>query len=223
MAENDINITYETLFDIARREKMQEDLQKLDADFFSNLTKYISEKQKILAKKPEGNIFSRDERQITQKQIENIRKLVSELYARRERKIINLAIIKSRTNSKLIDTTTLLPQEKNLFLYVFKILNESKKNILYNLLQAKMPQPIDASACFRTLQSAQNSAQGQEKPAEEKSSAIEKIIKFLSPVPKFVGKELETYGPFEKEDTARLPLEIADVLIKKGRAEEVKP
>ena len=48
-----------------------------------------------------------------------------------------------------------------------------------------------------------------------------KKIKFLDTVSKFVGRELEVYGPFESGDTEKLPLELADILIDKGRAEEV--
>ena len=49
-----------------------------------------------------------------------------------------------------------------------------------------------------------------------------KLVRFLYAVPKFVGKELEEYGPFGEEDIANLPSEIADVLIGKGRVEEIK-
>ena len=55
-------------------------------------------------------------------------------------------------------------------------------------------------------------------PKEEKSV---KTVRFMSAVPKFLGRELEVYGPFEEEDVANLPGEVADVLIKKGRAEEI--
>ena len=47
------------------------------------------------------------------------------------------------------------------------------------------------------------------------------MIRFLSPVPKFLGKELETYGPFGEDDVANLPSEIAAILIAKGRVEEI--
>ena len=47
-------------------------------------------------------------------------------------------------------------------------------------------------------------------------------VRFLGSVPKFVGKELEIYGPYEKEDVANLPLDIANMLINKGTAEEIK-
>jgi DNA replication initiation complex subunit (GINS family) len=247
MASNDLNLTFETLFDITRREKMQEDLQKLDSEFFNNLITYINEKSKILEKETQSNLFARDEKQITRKQLENIRRLTQELYARRERKIVNLAIIKSRTNSKLIDTSALLTQEKSLFLFILKLLNHSKKNILYNLLQGQMPNNLDVAVCFNIGNDLNNvkteghvtriqddyleiKSEQEEKPQLEKQESnenkqetiISKTVKFLSPVPKFVGKELEVYGPYEKEDVASLPGEIAEVLISKGRAQEIK-
>ena len=47
-----------------------------------------------------------------------------------------------------------------------------------------------------------------------------KIVKFLDKIEQFVGKELELYGPFDKNDEAKLPRELADVLIKQGKAVE---
>ena len=48
-----------------------------------------------------------------------------------------------------------------------------------------------------------------------------KMVRFVHAVPKFVGEELEEYGPFEEEDVASLPAEIARILINKGRAEKI--
>jgi DNA replication initiation complex subunit (GINS family) len=45
-------------------------------------------------------------------------------------------------------------------------------------------------------------------------------IKFKEFVPKFLGKELEIYGPFESGDVADLPIELANILLKKEKAEE---
>lgn len=232
MANNDINITYETLFDITRREKMQEDLQKLDENFYDDLIKYMAEKKRLLDEQPQqeqNNIFAKNQKQAVQKQLDNIRKLVSELYSRRERKIINLAIIKSRTNSKLIDTSSLLYPEKSLFMFVLKVLNHAKKNVLYNLLQAQKPESLDVAVCFQLGQElkkadkelVENTPPEEPSPAVKNEASQSRAVKFLTHVPKFVGKELEVYGPYEKEDTVDLPGEIADVLIKKGRAEEV--
>jgi len=43
-------------------------------------------------------------------------------------------------------------------------------------------------------------------------------VKFLESVDLFVGKELEEYGPFEKEAEATLPKDLADILISQGKA-----
>ena len=40
-------------------------------------------------------------------------------------------------------------------------------------------------------------------------------------MPSFLGKDLETYGPFEEGDQTELPDEIVSVLLNKGRVEEV--
>ena len=65
---------------------------------------------------------------------------------------------------------------------------------------------------------------GESEEAKEEKPAVRretKLVRFLHSVPKFVGKELEEYGPFEEEDVASLPAELADVLVRKGRAEEL--
>ena len=49
-----------------------------------------------------------------------------------------------------------------------------------------------------------------------------KLIRFLTEIPKFIGTDLNIYGPFEREDLANLPKDIAKTLIEKKRAEEIK-
>ena len=49
-----------------------------------------------------------------------------------------------------------------------------------------------------------------------------KTIKIINSIPKFINKDLKTFGPYLREDIAKLPDEIADILIKKNRAEEIK-
>ena len=71
------------------------------------------------------------------------------------------------------------------------------------------------------------SKSSQEKPQSDFKSVLEikksmKLVRFINAVPKFVGPELEEYGPFQEEDIAKLPVEIAEVLISKGRVEEIE-
>ncbi len=207
----EVVITYETLFELLKRERERSDLQKLEPTFFNDTINYIKDKKKIIEAKSDS-VFAPEERKKTERQLENIHKILKELYEKREKKIIQLAIDKSRTHSNLIDTSALLKEEKVFFDAVTDLLDSYRKAILYTVMNEKLPfmKPLE-----------------EKKPLAEFKSALEikknaKLVRFMHRVPKFVGPELEEYGPFEEEDIANLPTEIADVLINKGKAEEIK-
>jgi len=207
----EVVITYETLFELLKREKERNDLQKLEPSFFSDTITYIKDKKKILDARSDS-VFAGEERKKTERQLENIYKIIKELYERREKKIISLALDKSRTKSDLIDTTALLKEERVVFDALTSMLDSYRDAILYSLLNEKMPFMLAAE---------------QKKPKEDFKTALElkhtmKLVRFTDHIPKFVGTELEEYGPFEGEDIANLPAEIADVLVNKGKAEEIK-
>jgi DNA replication factor GINS len=48
------------------------------------------------------------------------------------------------------------------------------------------------------------------------------VLRFLKNVPAIIGADMKTYGPFEVEDVASLPIENAKALIKQGLAEKVE-
>jgi DNA replication initiation complex subunit (GINS family) len=56
---------------------------------------------------------------------------------------------------------------------------------------------------------------------EAKKENDAKTVRFISAFPRFLGTNLEEYGPFMEEDITVLPVKIADVLVKKKRAEEI--
>lgn len=206
----EVVITYETLFELLQRERERMDLQKLDPTFFSDVIGYIKDKKKILDSR-DDSVFAHEEKRKTERQLENIYKILKELYERREKKIISLALDKSRTKSNLIDTSPLLKEEKVIFESLSNLLDTYRDSILYSVLKEKQPfmQPL------------------QEKPKDDFRTALElnkrnKLVRFMDKVPKFVGPELEEYGPFEAEDIANLPEEVADVLLSKRKAEEME-
>jgi hypothetical protein len=45
-----------------------------------------------------------------------------------------------------------------------------------------------------------------------------KQVKFISEMPKFLGPELEQYGPFLSEENAKLPKIIAEILVENKKA-----
>ncbi len=210
--DKEIIITYESLYDLLRTEKSRQEVQELDKNFYADVINYIKEKESILSShKSKDSIFAVQEIEKTKKQIENILKIVKEIYEKRESKIVQLAIIASRTNPQNPYLQILLPEEKQLYETVIEILSSFRNDILDNLLEAKAP----------------NITKKQEKILKPKDintttkGTQTKLVRILYPLPKFLGSDLEVYGPFEQEDAVNLPQKIADVLIENKRAKEI--
>jgi len=231
MAEKDINITYETLFDLLRREKSRAELQKLDNSFFEDVNSYIKEKHAILKdQQMKIGMSAIAEKEKTEKQIENIKSMLKGLFEKRQQKIVEMAIIKSRTSFDTTDYSALLKEEREMFDKLFELLHNFKKKVLVRLLtEPDFMQPRQEKKEPEKLETAEETegiTKIEKREAEIKEEAEEpestKLVRFIYSVPKFLGHYLEVYGPFEEDDTANLPEEIADILIKKGRAEEIK-
>lgn len=214
----DIIITYDTLFEILRNEKTKEDIQKLHKTFFHDVINYLNEKQNnINEKKDQQGLFELDEKEKTLYQIGNIKKILRDIYERREKKIISMALNKSRFSSNIIDTSTLLEEEKLFYEMMISLLDSQRENILNRLLRGEQFEKpkLEPTSNKEDFQSAD------ELPKEETEEST-KLIRFLTAVPKFMGEDMLEYGPYEEEDVSKLSIEIADVLIKKERAEEIK-
>ena len=196
-------ITYDTLYDLLRKEKFSIDLQPIPQSFFKETISYLKEKELILKNQEKDTVFTL-EIEKTRKQIENIKKLLKELYEKRERKIIDQALSASRTEIKNKEIS-LLPEEEQLYKELITLLTEYRENILLRVLSKKQPKP-------------------KEEPKEIKIEDNNnlKLIRFLTEIPKFIGTDLNVYGPFEREDLANLPKDIAKTLIEKKRAEEIR-
>jgi DNA replication initiation complex subunit (GINS family) len=211
--EAEVKVTYETLFEILKREKDSADLQKLEPAFFDNFVEYLNEKKDLLNK--DDALFSYDEKKKVEKQIDNARRLIKEIYERREKKILGIALIKSRTKSHVIDTSALMENEKKFLEDVERILNTYRENIIFSILQGK--QILQRKAEDKVTKEEINDV---DKPGGDIQNT--KLVRFLHSVPKFVGTQLEEYGPFVEGDIANLPIEVADILINKGEVEEIK-
>lgn len=189
-------MTYETLFELVMREKGREELQKLDDTIYSDILAYLGQK-KELSKSSE----MADSNEHLMQQLRNIRRLIKELYERREKKIINLALIKSRTGSDAMDLSVLLESESMLFLSLVEKLDTTRSDIIGSLITDRPRRAVEKPV---------------EMPKIEQTARC--VVKFLSEVPKFIGKELEVYGPFNKDEVQELPKELADLLIAREKA-----
>ncbi len=201
----EVNLTYEVLFELVMREKSREELQKLPADFEDSSVAYIAKKRNLAQELPEGQV------EPAERQAMNAVRLLKEIYERREKKLVNIALLKTRAETAVVDYGSMLASERQFFEALLALMRSHREITLNSRLEKIRPQ--------RKIVIAAGDQQVEEQAPTEPEPT--KLIRFLNPVPKFVGKELEVYGPFEEEEMANLPIDIAEVLIKKGRAEEV--
>ena len=238
MESKEIIITYETLFDLLKREKDRVELQKLEPEFFANVLSYLREKRQFAQQQSQG---SYDEAMKANREIDNIRKIIKEFYDRREKKLVLIALDQSRTKSNLVDYSHMLKDERDFFDQITGLLDAFRDGILGNILNERLPAvhtsleakrqeqhplpsppsfPLSPGQSAQTGEESQDASDGGTKQAEgsQKPTAL---LRFLHPVPKFVGPELDEYGPFAEDDIASLPREVAEVLLSKGRVEEI--
>ena len=201
----DIIITYETLFEMFRKEKNRGELQELVEDFYVNVVKYLKQKQDILDKSPDSNLFAEEEKVRTEKQVFNIKKLLRDLYERREKKIFEMALSKSRNPKLLIDESALLDEEKIVYQSLITQLKDGRENILIPLLNMKLPSGL--------------ALEETERPSEVLSDVE---LRFVEDTPEFVNMDMVLVGPFKTGQIESFPREIADVLLEKGSAKIVE-
>ena len=204
--QRSVNITYETLFELVRLEKSKDELQKLDVTFYQDVIGYLKEKYEVLASVRQRQQFlPESDKENIEKQITNIRRLIRDLYDRREKKIITIVLNKARTNAMIVDTQNMLPAEKQYYDDLVLLLEKNRKNILHNILELKLP---SGTPELKKEEVFVNS--------DMKKHIVS--VKFVQPVSKFVGPELEEYGPFNNDDVAELPKDVAQVLVFRKRA-----
>lgn len=209
--QKELVISFETIFDLLKREKDRADLQKLDPSFFNLLIEFMKENKKLL----DDGSLDIEKRKNLERQTDNIKRLLIDFYGKREKKIIGLALDKSRTQSTIVDTSSFLKEEQEFFETMIDMFDNYRKGILFNILDGNSPF-IEK----KQVEMPKVEEKTVEEPKEEAPKV--KLIRFINAVPKFVGEELEEYGPYEEEEIANVPTIIADLLISKGRAEEIK-
>lgn len=206
----EVVLTYETLYEMLRKEKSRDELQKIDESFFRDVLTYLREKQQAYDDNlTKNDIFSQSERDKIHIQLTNIKKILKDLYDIRERKIINMSINKSRTHTMIVDTANLLPQEQPFFESMHSVMSQYRTGILHRLLEQREP---DILPIVLPLP---------EQKEETPAPAGLKKIKCIEPIEQFFGEELEPYGPFAPDEEASLPEQLADILISQGKATEL--
>lgn len=119
-------ITYNDIYEVARKERYSEQLQPISKNFVEEVATYLKEKKEIASK--EDDIFS-DVVLKTKKQLENAITLFKELILRRRKKILNLVLIAFETGISKQDFDNMFKFEKSLFEELMKSIDASDKKI----------------------------------------------------------------------------------------------
>jgi DNA replication initiation complex subunit (GINS family) len=123
-------------------------------------------------------------------------------------------------------TQGLLPHEKTFFEDVISVLSTHKSMIATTIFTKPNQQQRPQETYSQEKQQQTKPDFSAASPAQTLTTAnpatahhaSKKTVKFLSSIPRFIGKELEVYGPYQQDETVELPLLVAEILIKKGRA-----
>src|SRR3970282_2216097 len=126
-------ITYNDIYEAARKERYSDQLQSLGKNFVEEVAEYLKDKKEMASK--EDDIFS-DILIKTKKQLENAVTLFNELMLRRRKKILNLVLIAAETGISKQDFDNMLIFEKELFEDLMKCIEISDKK-LNNSLNGK--------------------------------------------------------------------------------------
>jgi len=119
-------ISYNDVYEAARKERYSEQLQPLQKNFISEVSDYLKEKKDLAAK--EDDVFS-DTTIKNKKQLENAITLFKELMLRRRKKILNLVLIAAETGISKQDFNNMLTVEKELFESLMKCIDGSDKKM----------------------------------------------------------------------------------------------
>jgi len=126
-------ITYNDIYESARKERFSKQLQAIPKNFVLEVSKYLSEKKQIALK--EDDAFS-DVIVKTKKQIENAITLFKELMLRRRKKILDLVLVATETGISKQDFENMLLFEKAFFEDLMKCMESADKS-LNELLNGK--------------------------------------------------------------------------------------
>lgn len=256
--DKEVALTYDTIFELLRREKNRPDLQTMPDNFFMNAHDYVKEKKSFATKGAQSSneMFGSEESEKTKLELINIIKMLRNIYNLRETKILSMAVNKARVESSIINTSALLPEEKMLYKETTDSLKRFRTDLLNSVIEGK---EIDSKRIEMVKAESEigefkhgfedhlKENHGSEAVSSEESAISEpesqnfadvkggigavseeadfdepaKKIMFLTEVAKFIGPELEFYGPFKEGDMAELPIAIANIVVSQGKAKEV--
>jgi DNA replication initiation complex subunit (GINS family) len=195
-------ITYETIRNASRAEK-EEELQKLPLGFFESVKSWFSHKEKL-----------RDTTSLLE--VENAKKLLEDIINRRERKIVLAAL---RTVRGDLPPASLNDDERKFFDQLVNVLKAftNEMNEKFRSYAEIVEEKIEvAKKSVEELKPVQEAVESKFIKPNGKL-----LVKVLSDLPRFVGSNMESYGPLKVGDVIYVPEEVGKLLINRKVAENI--
>lgn len=193
-------ITYETIRNAHRAEK-EDELQKLPDGFFDSIRNWFKVKEKL---KDTTSLL----------EVENAKKLLEDVINRRQKKIVLAALSTMRGQ---LPPAGLNDEERKFFDDIVNTLKAFK-----NDMNEKFRSFDDIAQ--EKVEEAKRSIE-EMKPVEVENIAMKPngklLVKILIDLPKFVGTDMQSYGPLRIGDIITLPEEVAKLLVTRKAAENI--
>jgi DNA replication initiation complex subunit (GINS family) len=193
-------ITYETVRNAHRAEK-EEELQKLPDGFFESVRNWFKVKERL---KDTTSLL----------EVENAKKLLEDVINRRQKKIVLAALSTMRGQ---LPPAGLNDEERKFFDDIVNTLKAFK-----NDMNEKFRSFDDIAQ--EKVEEAKKSIE-EMKPVEVENIAVKPngklLVKILIDLPKFVGTDMQSYGPLRTGDIITLPEEVAKLLVTRKAAENI--
>ena len=206
-------ITYNDIYEVARKERYSEQLQKLPDNFIEDISNYLREKKDMASK--ESDVFS-DVIIKTKKQLESAMTLFKELIRKRKNKILNLVLIAAETGISKKDFDNMLDFEKLLFESLVGCIENFDKKLNENMNSENNRNALSKINGGINEQSKLETDEVLEKISEKQKNLA---VIFKEDVDEFVDLNGEKAGPFKKGQTASLHSEIAKILAEDSKVE----
>ena len=187
---------YDELYAAWRLEIENGELSSLPSDFYVRVAEYlrrVKEENKMQDKKTVRT-------NLLEHEMKNVQQMAQELLFTRYRKIVKMVVAGHK-----ISLDTLTAEEVKLYNGVTPSA-EAYARFVSGILEGHVVkvEVVTASA------------------AEPPMVHLRVTVRFLKPVPSIVGADMKSYGPFQVEDVASVPIENAKILLKQGLARAVE-
>lgn len=216
-------INYKTLRKIQQAERQSPMITRIESHFYKDVSVYIKRLHERLEEETQAQ-----KKMLLHEELQNIEKIARNIYEHREKKIILAAISKARGGNPSHEN--MIKKENQFFKDIYHLILSARSNIYEQSLSAssdmKPPENIDTGKPSSSTTN-KNEPKNTEKTkkAPSKTSSKQKnshpIIRIINDIPTFIGTDNHTYT-LRKADVLTIPPDMADMLIKRKKAQLIK-